>query len=305
MKLFLILFLFINCLYSDDIDLILEYDYQDNKENQKTLISTIEYKKEFNEFLLYTKIESLKDYDNNSRKYIKSLESYIKYYANNYEILIGRDIKYWGSLELYNVTDIYNQKNIVNNLYDQDKKLGTNNITYTYFLENDNELVLILSENNKQYIKYSGSSNDIISRDFSYIISSDEFITYHTFIQEENIVKFEYKYNFDENKYQSGLGLEHTLYNFINKKDLGILLEYYKSNELVLLNDDLFLGCRLTFNDTNNSDIIMGIIDDISTNNHSKSIEYNTRIYDNTKINIVYMSDINNDLININIRYYF
>jgi len=284
------------------------------QKTQKTIEANIELKKTYEEVVLFTKIESIKDIDKSTRKYLKLNEFYLKYEADNYDIKIGRDIKYWGAMELYNITDIYNKKNTQYNENDKDAKLGTDGFTYNYYLQNEDSISVIISKNKdaknniSSFLKYSGSRDDIASRDFSYILSSfdESFLMFHTLIIKDSIYKVEYLYLNKTKTYKTAIGIEHTLYGINDKKDLSIMLEYYKSNNKnTIYQNNIFLGSRLTFNDTKSSDLTIGLIKDNSKDEYSKSIEFNTRIYDEFKTKLSYISNENVSIYNINIAYHF
>jgi hypothetical protein len=152
----------------------------------------------------FTKVELLRDSQDIDRRYMNIEELYYKYSADYYDISIGKSVKFWGALELYNVTDIFNEKNILDDITDKDKKLGALNITYSKFFDSDDELTFIAklynqkqefvyqksplytlprtynkefeSEGSKDrptyYIKYSGSRDDMFKRDFSIVVMS-------------------------------------------------------------------------------------------------------------------------------------
>ncbi len=281
----------------------------------KSINGQLELTKYYEELKLFTNIEALKDKDNNERKYIKLNEAYIKYEAEDYDLLIGKDIRFWGSLEIHTLTDIFNKKNTINDLYDKDKKLGIKNITYTKYFKNEDEISLILTDDNpySKYLKYGGSRDDIASRDFSYIFSTnkddDKLLTYHTAIVDDTIYKIEFAYISSktiDNYSELGIGLEHTLYGLIDKKDLGIIVEYYKSdNKTLSFQDDIFTGIRVNFNDIDDSDIVAGMIKDLDTQQKGYSFEYNTRFKDNFKFQMTYLENDTFDTIGLNVGYYF
>ncbi len=316
MKILLIFLLFFAFLIADDLeikgDIGLEYKktfYSIPVPNitSKSLNGQLELQKQFQDYIAFIKVEVLEDKDDESRSYTKLNEAYIKYEGEDYEIKVGKSIKFWGALELHNLTDIYNEKNILNDPYDKDKKLGETSISYTKYFENEDEVSLIIGDDD--YIKYSGSSDDVVSRDFGYILtnSDNKFLTYHTAVIDYTMIKAEFSYLFkDDNYYELGIGVEHTLYGIFMKKDLGIICEYYKSdNEFINYNNDLFIGFRVSFNDIQSSDIITGVIQDIDSTKNSYSFEYNTRIFDKFKTKINYMKNDTFYIVGFNIGYYF
>lgn len=200
-------------LFANDIDIKgnigLEYKKYSNTpsskvDNQKAITGELELEYKVKNGKIFSKIEALKDNDDSNREYIILNEFYYKYFGDSYDITIGKSIKFWGALELFNPTDVFNAKNILDDVTDKDKKLGAINITYSKFFDNDDELSLIAkltnqtqdfvynksplntlplaynknfeSEKNKNkptyYLKYSGSRDDFAKRDFSFIIQS-------------------------------------------------------------------------------------------------------------------------------------
>jgi len=282
----------------------------------KSINGQVELTKQFEEYLAFLKIEMLEDKDDSTRNYTKVNEAYLKYEAQDYEIKAGKDIKFWGTLELHNITDIYNLKNLKYDLFDKDKKLGSVGVTFIKYLENEDELLISRNsiDNYKtNFIKYSGSRDFIGAVDFNFLSTNsndkNKFLTYNTMVKDDTLYKVEYSYSNNksiDNFYELGLGVEHTLYGLINQKDLGILIEYYKSdNKNLTYQNDLFIGARVTFNDVSSSDIITGVVVDNDTKEKTYSFEYNTRLFDQYKSKITY---IKNDLfsqVSLNIGYYF
>lgn len=289
-----------------------------NDIENKAIYTQIEFKNEFEDYLGVLKIEALKDRDDNDRNYIKVNELFIQKEAENYDLRVGRDIKFWGALELHNITDIYNKKNIKFDPYDKDKKLGTDGITYKYFIEDEetlNTMVTNVDDIINFYLQYSGSRDFIGSLDFSLIVQNNKdenrLLTYNTLLNDDTLYKLELSYlnSKTQDYYEGGLGIEHTLYGVIGAKDLGLIWEYYKSDRKginqLLYQDDLFLGVRLTFNDVDSSDIVTGVIKDLDDKQNSYSIEYNTRIDDMFKTKLKYIKNDSFDLLSIQVGYYF
>lgn len=318
-----LLFLYILTLYANDFQIkgntgidykYFNYDskYIENKE-QKTLELQFELKQTFDNNIFFTKVETIKDFEDKDRQYIKFNELYYKYQSDNYDLIIGKDIKYWGALEVYNIADIYNKKNILYDKFDKDKKLGTVGITYNYFLQNDDEVSVILAkditkdENLSTYIKYIGSSDDILQVDYGFIVDINKkiFSTFDTLLYKNSIFKFEYLYDFDLLKYKVGIGLEYTIYSIFSKNDLGLLLEYYNDNsKYFIYKKSKVFAMRYSFNDVSNSDMLVAtIIDD--DNNINVALEANTKFYDSFKMKLSYLKRVNIDIFGININYYF
>jgi len=285
------------------------------KINHKYIFSSIQAKQIYDKAKLFLKIDAYKSKD---KKYLKVNELYYQYEHDNYSFSFGKDLRFWGSMELYNITDIYNRKNIKYFSYDKDKKLGSKNITYKRYLENEDELSVILKYDDKTcgFLQYSGSRDNYLSRDFSYIlyISEDvkKLLTFHSIVNNNSIYKFEYLYNYNKNindYYEVSFGVEHTIYEFFNNNDLGLIAEYYKNNKKIIqinnFNDDIFLAFRLHFNNIYSSEIIAGITRDYKTKQDTNSIEFKTRIKNNFTTKLSYVKDKNTNITLFSLTYHF
>ncbi|MCO4782985.1 MAG: hypothetical protein KC646_11735 [Candidatus Cloacimonetes bacterium] len=131
--------------------------------------------------------------------------------------------------------------------------------------------------------------------------------------------------SFDQsiNYFATVFGFEYTYYNYdSNGKDLGILLEYLydsRGNSTVGAMDNLvFVGSRLSFNDVEDSSILGGVLYDISNDNiASFRLEASKRIQDNLKLELeanfflstshvaTFNSLRNDDYVELSISYYF
>jgi hypothetical protein len=294
-------------------DIGLQYHYYDHQLApsviNRAVVGAIELEQAYESLKALLKLEALKDAEQDNRHYMKLNEAHLTHELGNYDIRIGKDIKFWGALELHNPADIYNRKNTEYDALNKDKKLGALGTTLRYFFDNDDELTLIAGRDkslNRYFAKYSGTAEAI---DFSLIAAKESdsrrLITYGTYLSGDTLYKLEL--SSDTDHYQSGVGLEHTLYRIgESKKDLGVLAEYYKSTDKTLpYQDDLFTGVRLTFNDTHNSDIVAGMIRDLDSHKNSYSFEYNTRLFDAITTAIRYMYSDTLKATRIEMGYYF
>ncbi|MFT7539012.1 MAG: hypothetical protein ACI9F2_001166 [Lysobacterales bacterium] len=117
-------------------------------------------------------------------------------------------------------------------------------------------------------------------------------------------------------------GFEYTLYNiFGSGSDVGFLAEYNYDdrgeNAPVSSEDDVFLGTRLTFNNEQSTDLLVGFVKDLDSNASSVFVETSRRLTDHWKaeievsvINGTETGDIGHDLrkddtVLISLLYYF
>lgn len=292
------------------------YDISIPNKTQKSLNAQLELYKQYEEYLAFIKVEVLEDKDDNTRDYTKLNEAYLKYEGEDFEVKAGRDIKFWGALEIHNLTDIYNLKNTQYDTFDKDKKLGTKGVTLTKYFENEDEISLIRNKINDiqtNFIKYSGSRDYIGALDFTFIATKNkdknQFLNFNTMVKDDTLYKIEYSYTENKdiaNYYELGAGIEHTLYGLIGQKDLGLIIEYYQSDNYNLTyQKDIFTGVRLTFNDVQSSDIVTGIIQDRDTKKEGYSFEYNTRLFDKFKTKVSYLENDYFSIIGLSVGYYF
>jgi hypothetical protein len=152
----------------------------------------------------------------------------------------------------------------------------------------------------------------------AYIVN--KLITYNTVVIGSTLLKVEAMYaNIDSNPtmksltlagqefkkisdyYHIGLGLEHTLTQFYGEADLGLIAEYYKYDTIddgegyaddidlfQVMQNDLFLGLRYSFNEGNDASIVGGGIFDMDYHEQVYYIEYEGRIADTFKLNLDY-----------------
>jgi len=71
------------------------------------------------------------------RRYLLLNELYIVKDFEEYSIRFGKEIKYFGELEGYNIADFYNQKNYLKDPFDKSAKYGTLGIDITRYFEDN------------------------------------------------------------------------------------------------------------------------------------------------------------------------
>lgn len=97
-------------------------------------------------------VEFLYSSEYKERRYLLLNELYFIKEFNDYRFVIGKELKYWGELEGYNIADVYNQKNYLKDPFDKSAKLGSIGANITrYFNENSLEVGVKFYE---QDIKY-------------------------------------------------------------------------------------------------------------------------------------------------------
>ncbi len=342
--------------YRGDISFETQYLHHnlDNKRDSALALRLdAELKKEVGDGVFVAKVKGILDNDDKQRRYLDFNDLYYKHNFEDSDILIGRNTRFWGALEFYNLVDVFNTKDFLDDPFDYDSKLGAWNVAYTKYLENSElSLIVKLYEERQQmqdiesvnnffplpyndnlktskdksrptiFLKYSGSGDEVqvdygvvyqngydsqryVSmengelRQNAYIVN--KLLGYVTYIHEDTIYKTEIAYAIsDEDKVSDyaefGVGLEHTLYGVWERKDLGLLAEYYryeaKDDEKIDFNkifaDDLTLGFRLSMNDASSSEILGGLDLDLDTKEKIFFVEYDTRVWQMYKLKASY-----------------
>ncbi len=137
----------------------------------------------------------------------------------------------------------------------------------------------------------------------AYIVN--KFMTYDTLVVGSTLVKLEALYaKVDNNPVVGdyshiGLGVEYTIENIYESHALGLLAEYYrydtyesdKFSDLQLfetMQNDLFIGARYTFNNTEDSSFVGGAIFDLEYDEQSYYLKFESRVHGNFKLSCDY-----------------
>lgn len=101
------------------------------------------------EFEFIAKLYAQQDYydlkgssEHNDRSFLRLDEMYLKYDGDTSQILVGKSIRFWGALEVDNITDSFNPDDFRSDIFDADK-LGTWNVSYTHYTDTG-EIALIV-----------------------------------------------------------------------------------------------------------------------------------------------------------------
>lgn len=95
-----------------------------------------------------------------------------------------------------------------------------------------------------------------------------------------------------QNQYTAAqLGIEYTFYNALGRQaDLGILLEYGWDERGIesssIIQNDLFIGGRVTLNDFESSELLFGLAYDQDYHSHSAFIEFSQSTSQNTQLSL-------------------
>ncbi|PHS59243.1 MAG: hypothetical protein COB17_01600 [Sulfurimonas sp.] len=177
--LFLVIFSF-TFVYSDirvsghlDLDSKAFITSPDSKHSYSlTAIQVLEFEYEKDNLSAYAKLYFQEDYydllnekNHNDRTFFRLDELYMKYDFENDSFKIGKEIKYWGALELKNIVDNFNPVEFRADIFSKTDKLGVWNISYSHYTDNGEiSLILKLGEQKQRmasspYVYYAFPSN--------------------------------------------------------------------------------------------------------------------------------------------------
>lgn len=153
MRRFFLLFVFLIgnlYAYEHQTHLILQENFYNTNKEETQFSGNTEF--EFETGNLTSKIDIA--YLLNSKfdkRYIFINELFTRYEHNEYSFTWGRVVKYWGVMEGFNLADVFNQKNYLNDFFDKSKKIGSYTfLASRYFANNQLELGIRTYEQNQQ-----------------------------------------------------------------------------------------------------------------------------------------------------------
>ncbi len=199
--------------------------------------------------------------------------------------------------------------------YDKDlqteKSKNRPSVYLKYSASTDTEYALdyaLIFENGYDSQRYFSSSGPLIGfpvtfKEHAYLVN--KIMSYNTLVVGSTLLKLEALYTdvIDEETvsdyYHLGWGLEHTLTQFYEQADLGLIAEYYKYDTLEddklsdlelfeIFQNDLFLGLRYSFNEGNDASIVGGVIWDLDYREQSYYLEYEGRVAETFKLKLDY-----------------
>lgn len=140
----------------------LHHSIQDKRDTALALRLEAELKKKFQDSEVALKLKGLLDYNDKNRRYVDFNDLYYKYNFQESDLLIGRNTKFWGALEFYNLTDVFNTKDILDDPYDYDSKLGAWNVSYTNYFDNSELSLIVKLHEEKQKMQERKSVNNFL-----------------------------------------------------------------------------------------------------------------------------------------------
>jgi len=177
--------------------------------NNYTASTEIEAAYNQGSFKAFGKVRAQQDYydlqgtvEHNDRSYVRVKELYAAYDFDDAELFFGKNIRFWGALEVNNISDGFNLSDFRSDPTENDK-IGSWNTAYTYYTDNADIAAIV---------KFYEQDRDIPAYPYVYYPFTNQQITYDSKIQTE---QSRYRPSFFL-KYSSTADTEYALdYSFI------------------------------------------------------------------------------------------
>ena len=148
------------------------HDIANKRDSALTLVLEARVKKSFGDSEVVAKLKALFDKDDKNRRYFDFTDLYYLYNFENSDILIGRNSRFWGALEFYNITDVFNTKDFLDDVFDYKSKLGSWNVAYTKYFDNSDLSLIVKLHEQRQKMQDQKSVDYFFPLDYD-----DELIT--------------------------------------------------------------------------------------------------------------------------------
>jgi len=147
----------------------------DKHNNNYTASAELEVTYTKDDFKAFAQFRAQQDYydlkgtsEHNDRSYLRVNELYGQYDFEDSQVLFGKNVRFWGALEVHNLTDGFNIIDLRSDPTENDK-VGSWNAAYTYFTD-DGEISIIA--------KFNEEDRKMPTTNYSYYPFSNERITY-------------------------------------------------------------------------------------------------------------------------------
>jgi len=137
----------------------INHDIKDKRDTQNAIRLNAEIQQGFGKGKLVIGLKAIRDLKDEERRYFDFNDFYYKYNFENGDLLIGRNTRFWGAMEFYNHTDVFNTKDWLDDPFDYDSKIGSKNIAYTHYFDNSELSVIAKVHEETQSIQEEKSIN--------------------------------------------------------------------------------------------------------------------------------------------------
>jgi hypothetical protein len=229
----------------------IEHDIADKRDSQNSIFLDLELKKRIKSSQFVFNAKAIIDRVDKNRRYLDIDDLYYKYEFENSDLLIGRSTLFWGAMEFYNHTDVFNTKDLRDNPFDYDSKIGSNNISYTQYFDNSEFSIIAKVHETKDIVQDRKSVNNFFPPNYSNRLETqkdrDRPTLYLKYSDSAENIQLDYSLiyqnGYDEQRYLAPKGRELRQHAYIVDKVMGYLTfvngeTIYKSELAYTKSDD-------------------------------------------------------------------
>ena len=145
----------------------IDHDIAGKRDKQNALNLELELKQKIKDGQFVFNGKAIIDKDDKNRRYFDANDFYYKYNFENSDLLIGRNTRFWGAMEFYNHTDSFNTKDLRDDPFDYDSKIGANSIAYTQYFENSEVALIAKIHEESHRVQDTKSVNNFFPANYS------------------------------------------------------------------------------------------------------------------------------------------
>ena len=218
--------------YKGNIELessYIDHDIAGKRDSQTALRLELELKQKTADGQMVLNAEAFYDKDDENRRYVDVNDLYYKHEFENSDLLVGRNTRFWGAMEFYNHTDVFNTKDWLDNPFDYDSKIGSNNIAYTHYFDNSDLAVIAKIGEARQRVQDTKSVNNFLPANYNdtLVTQKDEnrpslFVKYTGSAEEVQLdYALIYENGYDEQRYLAPVGVSLQQHAYLVDKLMG------------------------------------------------------------------------------------
>jgi hypothetical protein len=207
----------------------IEHDIANKRDQQHALHMELELKQKTSDGQVVFNAEAFYDKDDENRRYVDVNDLYYKHEFENSDLLIGRNTRFWGAMEFYNHTDVFNTKDWLDNPFDYDSKIGSNNIAYTYYFDNSDLALIAKIGQEKQRVQDNQSVNNFFPPNYNDTLVTQKdknrpslYVKYTGSAEEVQLdYALIYQNGYDEQRYLAPVGVSLQQHAYLVDKVMG------------------------------------------------------------------------------------
>ncbi|CAA6810997.1 MAG: Unknown protein [uncultured Sulfurovum sp.] len=207
----------------------MEHDIAEKRNKQSALYLELALKQKISDGQFVFNTEAFLDKEDKNRRYVDVNDLYYKHEFENSSLLVGRNTRFWGAMEFYNHTDVFNTKDWRDDPFDYDSKIGANNLAYTHYFENSELAFIVKVGQEKQRIQDKASVNNFLPTNYSSDLQTQKNknrpTLYAKYSGSAEETQFDYaviyQNGYDEQRYLAPVGITIAQHAYLVDKVMG------------------------------------------------------------------------------------